>query len=70
MFLPFGNRLLRVLPDGNERRPRHTERHCYSARHVHLPSDHQTLSETELPETLQELKELYRQFEIEDQEGR
>ncbi len=50
MFLPFGNRLLRVLPDGNERRPRHTERHCYSARHVHLPSDHQTLSETELPE--------------------
>ena len=50
MFLPFGNRLLRVLPDGNERRPRHTKRHCYSARHVHLPSDHQTLSETELPE--------------------
>ncbi|MCS3118845.1 hypothetical protein NXV95_03665 [Bacteroides fragilis] len=30
--------------------PWHTERHCYSARHVHLPSDHQTLSETELPE--------------------
>ena len=29
---------------------RHTKRHCYSARHVHLPSDHQTLSETELPE--------------------